>query len=53
MVKIAPSVNSVDELIDEEKQLEFIEAFRNLMRTKNVLSGFSNFTFNNLSMTEQ
>ena len=53
LIKIAPSVNSVDDLIDEEKQLEFIKAFRDMMRTKNVLTGFSDFTFNDLSMTQQ
>ncbi|GIT98803.1 type I restriction endonuclease subunit R [Sulfurovum sp. TSL1] len=53
LIKIAPSVNSVDELIDEEKQLEFIKAFRELMRIKNILEGFSDFKWSDLSMSEQ
>ncbi len=53
LMKIAPSVNSVDGLIDENDQLEFIKAFRELMRLKNVLTGFSDFNFSDLSMGEQ
>ena len=51
--KIAPSVDSVDAIIDEEKQLEFIKAFRDLMRVRNVLEGFADFDWNDLSMAEQ
>ena len=53
LIKIAPSVNSVDEIIDEEKQLDFIKAFRELIRLKNILEGFSEFKWSDLSMTEQ
>ncbi len=51
--KIAPSVNSVNQLESEEDELEFIKAFREIMRLKNVLSTFTEFTFDDLSMTEQ
>jgi len=40
LISIAPSVSSVDELVDEDAQLEFIKAFREIMRLKNVLAGF-------------
>lgn len=53
LLQIAPSVNSVDGFIDEEMQLEFIKAFRELMRIRNILEVFSDFTFADLSMSEQ
>ncbi|MGP2657050.1 type I restriction endonuclease subunit R [Malaciobacter sp. WC5094] len=53
LIKIAPSVSSVDSIIDEEEQLEFIKAFRELMRLKNILDGFSDFKWSDLSMSEQ
>jgi len=53
LMNIAPSVNSVDGLISEDDQLQFIKAFRELMRLKNVLTGFSDFNFADLSMGEQ
>jgi len=52
-LQITPTVNSVNKLQDEEKELEFIKAFRELMRLKNVLSTFTEFDFSDLSMTEQ
>ena len=53
LIALVPSVNSVDNLIDEEDQLEFIKTFRELMRLRNVMSGFSDFSHNDLSMNEQ
>jgi type I restriction enzyme R subunit len=53
LLQIAPTVNSVNNLQDEEKELEFIKAFRELMRLKNVLVTFTEFDFSDLSMTEQ
>lgn len=53
LLKIAPTVNSVNDLPDEESELEFIKAFRELMRLKNVLATFTEFCFNDLSMPEQ
>ncbi len=53
LISIAPSVSSVDGLVSEDDQLEFIKAFRELMRLKNVLTGFSDFNFADLSMGEQ
>ena len=51
--KIAPSVDSVNDLPSEEEELEFVQAFRDLMRLKNILSGFSEFGFEDLEMGEQ
>ncbi|MCW3789251.1 type I restriction endonuclease subunit R [Plebeiibacterium sediminum] len=53
LLKIAPTVDSVNDLIDEEQELEFIRAFRELMRLRNVLVTFTEFTFDDLSMEEQ
>jgi len=53
LIKIAPTVSSVDTLISEDDKLEFIKAFRELMRIKNILEGFSDFKWSDLSMSEQ
>lgn len=53
LLQIAPTVNSVNDLKDEEEEVEFIKAFREIMRLKNVLSTFTEFTFDDLSMNEQ
>ncbi len=53
LLQITPTVNSVNDLQDEEKELEFIKAFRELMRLKNVLATFTEFDFADLSMQEQ
>lgn len=53
LLEIAPTVNSVNDLPSEEEELEFIKAFRELMRLKNVLSTFTEFGFDSLSMDEQ
>ncbi len=50
---IAPNVSSVDTLIDENQQLEFIKAFRELLRIHNILTGFSDFDYTDLSMDKQ
>lgn len=53
LMQIAPSVNSVDELEAQGRELEFVKAFREIMRTKNILEGFSDFKWADLSMSEQ
>jgi type I restriction enzyme R subunit len=50
---IAPSINSVDQLTTEEEKLEFVKAFRELMRLKNILGSFADFSFDDLTMPEQ
>lgn len=51
--KITPSVASVDALVDEEEKLSFIKAFRELMRLKNILVGFSDFKWADVTMRAQ
>ncbi|MHA6249651.1 type I restriction endonuclease subunit R, EcoR124 family [Pontibacter sp. CAU 1760] len=53
LLKIAPTVSSVDSLPSEVEELEFVKAFRELMRLKNVLATFADFSFDNLAMSEQ
>ncbi len=53
LLQITPTINSVNDLQDEEKELEFIKAFRELMRLKNVMATFTEFDFADLSMEEQ
>ncbi|HJE03035.1 MAG TPA: type I restriction endonuclease subunit R [Aliarcobacter thereius] len=53
LLQIAPSVSSVDSIIDENIQLEFIKTFREMIRVKNILEGFSDFKWFDLSMSEQ
>jgi type I restriction enzyme R subunit len=53
LLKITPTVDSVNNLQTEDDELEFIKAFRDLMRVKNVLTSFSDFKWSDLSMTEQ
>ncbi len=53
LIQIAPSVNSINNLESEDEELEFIKAFREIMRLRNVLATFTEFQFEDLSMTEQ
>ncbi|WKZ61953.1 MAG: type I restriction endonuclease subunit R [Saprospiraceae bacterium] len=53
LLKITPTVNSVNELQTENDELEFIKAFRELMRIKNILTAFADFKWEDLAMNEQ
>lgn len=50
---IAPNVQSVDNLPDEDMQAGFIKQFRILMRLKNQLETFSDFDIEALGISEQ
>ena len=53
LMSIAPTVNSVNDLETEEEELEFAKAFREIMRLKNILSSFTDFSFDDTYMKEQ
>lgn len=53
LLNVAPTVNSVNDLVSETDELEFIKAFRELMRLKNVLTTFADFKWEDLVMNEQ
>ncbi|QBG35088.1 type I restriction endonuclease subunit R [Litorilituus sediminis] len=53
LLAIAPDPDSVNDLEDENQELEFVKAFRELMRLKNILSTFADFTFDDVRPSEQ
>lgn len=53
LILIAPSIESVDWFISEEEQFEFVKAFRDLLRLKNILETFVDFSFDKLEIDEQ
>jgi type I restriction enzyme R subunit len=53
MLEIAPTYQSVDELPSETEEAEFVQAFRALMRTVNVLGSFTDFDWEDLPISEQ
>ncbi len=53
LLQVAPTVDSVSNLESEEDELAFAKAFRELMRTLNVLKTFTEFTFEDISINEQ
>jgi type I restriction enzyme, R subunit len=53
LISLTPTTDKVDDLETEDDELEFIKAFRDLMRIKNILTAFSDFKWADLKMTEQ
>jgi type I restriction enzyme R subunit len=50
---IAPSYQDVDNFPSEEEDAQFVQAFRKLMRSINVLQSYSDFNWEDLSIDEQ
>ena len=53
LMAIAPTVDSVNDLETEEDELAFAKAFREIMRLKNILASFVEFTFDDTYMKDQ
>ncbi|MCZ8146127.1 type I restriction endonuclease subunit R [Flavobacterium sp.] len=53
LLALVPSVDSVNELRTEDEELEFIKAFRELMRIRNTMTAFADFSWSDLEMEEQ
>ena len=53
LLGVTPTVESVDDLLTEEDEARFIQSFRELIRIKNVLDCFTQFSFEDLPMSEQ
>ena len=53
LIEVTPTTDSVNDLVSEDDELKFIQAFRDLMRIKNILAAFSDFKWDDLKMTEQ
>lgn len=51
--QIAPTPEDVDRLASEDDDLAFVHAFRELIRLHNVLSTFSEFSFDDLGIDKQ
>ena len=50
--KITPTPDSVIDLIDEEEEAQFVQAFRSLLRIMNQLKCYSEFSFNDLAINQ-
>lgn len=48
-----PTLASIDTLKSEEEKAEFVKTFRDLLRIKSSLETFSDFSFDDFSITEQ
>ena len=53
LMAITATPNDVNDLVTEEDELEFAKAFRSIMRLKNILESFTEFTFDDVPMTAQ
>ncbi|MER9801771.1 type I restriction endonuclease subunit R [Mesorhizobium sp. M0142] len=53
LLAITPTVERVDSLVDESARLQFVRAFRELARVRNVLSVFAQFDWSDLAMNPQ
>ena len=53
LLSVVPTVESVNQLDNEDTKLEFIKAFREIIRVKNILDGFSDFKWSDLNMGNQ
>lgn len=53
LLAITPTWQSVDDLETEEDELAFIQAFRALLRAKNVLESYTDFSWDDLGIDEQ
>ncbi|MGR3480426.1 type I restriction endonuclease subunit R, EcoR124 family [Salipiger marinus] len=53
LLKITPTPSAVDRLESEDDMLAFVQAFRNLIRIKNVLTTFNEFSNDDLALDPQ
>lgn len=53
LIEITPTFESVDDLYSEEEELQFVKAFRELIRLKNVIASFVDFSFDDIELEEQ
>ncbi|MDY2588210.1 type I restriction endonuclease subunit R [Winogradskyella aquimaris] len=53
LLQITPTYQSVDDLRGEDQELEFVQAFRKLLRARNVLESYVDFDWDDLDIDEQ
>ena len=53
LIDIVPNFEAVDDFVSEDEELEFIKAFRDIIRLKNVISSYVDFSFDDIDLDEQ
>lgn len=53
LLAIVPTFEAVDTLESEYDELEFIKAFREIIRLKNIISSYVDFSFDDIDLEEQ
>lgn len=53
LLELVPTFEAVDQLESEHDELDFIKAFREVIRLKNIITSYVDFTFNDIQMDEQ
>lgn len=53
LIAITPTFESVDDLFTEDEELEFVKAFREIIRLKNIIASFVDFKFDDITLGEQ
>lgn len=53
LIDIVPNYEAVDDFVSEDEELEFIKAFRDIIRLKNVISSYVDFSFDDIELDEQ
>ncbi|OXA73015.1 deoxyribonuclease HsdR [Flavobacterium aquidurense] len=53
LIAIAPTYESVDDLYTEGEELEFVKAFREIIRLKNIIASFVDFNFDDIILDQQ
>jgi len=53
LINIVPTFEAVDNLYSEDDELEFIKAFRAIIRLKNVIESYVDFSFDDIDLDEQ
>ena len=53
LTDMVPTIDSVSYLENEEKERLFVQIFRELIRLKNILGWFADFSFDHLGIDEQ
>lgn len=53
LINITPTIDDVDDLVSEDDELKFIQAFREIIRLKNIISSYADFTFEDIEMDER
>ncbi|WP_343635233.1 type I restriction endonuclease subunit R [Fluviicola sp.] len=53
LLEIVPTFEAVDTLESEHDELDFIKAFREIIRLKNIIASYVDFSFEDIEMEEQ